>query len=125
MADIKDWKQADIIKKLEVNSIDAKSFRDEFLIHGTHWSKSGATIYWTDHAFWMFKKHLTFPESVSSEIEVAVIGLANNPRFVYGDLNGSRIAIECRANESKKILKKTIKVVTREENGETYYSYKS
>jgi prenyltransferase beta subunit len=125
MVDIKDWKQGDIAKKLEINSADIKAFRDEFLLHGTHWAKSGATIYWTDHAFWMLKKHLATPKEESHDIEVMVISAANNPRFVYGDLNGNRIVIECRANQSQGILKKKIKVTVREKNGETYYSYKS
>jgi len=69
------------------------------------------------------KKHLATPAVETEEIEVYVIEAARNPRFVYGDLNGSRIPIECSQKLSQRIVKKRIKVTLREENGETYYSY--
>ena len=123
MVDINCWKQGDIVKKLEVTPAEAKSYRDEFLIQGTHWDKMGATIYWTDHALWMFKKHLSEPEVSTTEIEVFIAGPASNPRFVYGDLDGVRISIECPQKYSQKIIKKRVMVSVREENGEFYYSY--
>jgi hypothetical protein len=123
MVDINCWKQGDIVEKLEVKPAEAKAFRDEFLIKGVHWDKTGATIYWTDHAMWMFKKHLATPASNKTEVEVFVTAPAKNPRFVYGDLGGNRIAIECLQKDAQKIIRKTVTVSVREENGEFYYSY--
>ena len=124
MVDTNARKQMDIAKEFSMNSANIKAFRDESLLHGVHWSKSGATIYWTDHAYWLLKKHLTKKPEPVNEFEVQVIGLANNPRFVYGDMNGTRIAISCNANMKKRILRKTITVTSREEGGETYYTHK-
>lgn len=44
-------------------------------------------------------------------LEVPVIGLANNPRFVYAGLDGNRIAVEVPSRLSSRLLRKTIKVV--------------
>ena len=123
MVDINCWKQGDIVEKLEVKPAEAKAFRDELLIKGVHWDKNGATIYWTDHAMWMFKKYLAEPVASKTEIEVFIVGPAQNPRFVYGDLDGTRIPIECSQKDSQRIVKKTVTVSVREENGEFYYSY--
>ena len=123
MADIKDWKQKEVAEKLGVKPSEAKAYRDEFLKFGLDWDKDGATIYWTDHALWMFKKHLVTPATNNTEIEVFIIGPARNPRFVYGDLDGNRIAVECPQKFSQKILKKRVNVSVREENGEPHYSY--
>jgi hypothetical protein len=123
MVDINCWKQGDIVEKLDVKPAEAKAFRDEFLIKGVHWDKNKATIYWTDHAMWMFKKHLAEPVASKTEIEVFIVGPAQNPRFVYGDLDGTRIPIECSQKDSQRIVKKTVTVSVREENGEFYYSY--
>jgi hypothetical protein len=43
-------------------------------------------------------------------LEVPVIGLAINPRYVYAGLDGNRIAVEVPAKLSPKLLKKTITV---------------
>ena len=123
MVDINCWKQGDIVEKLEVKPSEAKAFRDEFLIKGVHWDKTGATIYWTDHAMWMFKKYSATPVANKTEVEVFVTAPAKNPRFVYADLNGNKIAIECPQKYSQKIIRKTVTVSVREENGEFYYSY--
>jgi len=125
MEDINCWKQKEVVEKLGATPAEAKAYRDEFLEFGTHWNKVGATIYWSDHALWMFKKHLATPVTDTTEIEVLVTGLARNPRFVYGDLHGNRVAIECPQKLSERMLKKKIKVSVREENGEFYYKYNS
>ena len=123
MVDINCWKQKEVAEKLGVKPSEAKAYRDEFLKFGIDWDKNGATIYWTDHALWMFKKHLVTPVINNAEIEVFIIGPARNPRFVYGDLDGTRIAVQCPQKFSQRILKKRVKVSVREENGELYYSY--
>jgi uncharacterized protein YneR len=123
MVDTNYWKQKDVAEKLGVKPSEAKAYRDKFLEAGTHWEKDGATIYWTDHAFWMFKKHLTTPVTDTKEIEVFITSLAPNPSFVFGDLDGNRISIKCSPRLSQRILRKKVKVSVREENGEIYYSY--
>jgi hypothetical protein len=123
MVDINCWKQKEVADKLGVKPSEAKAYRDQFLKEGLDWDKDGATIYWTDYALWMFKKHLTTPVVDKNEIEVFVIGPARNPRFVYGDLDGNRIAIECPQRLSKNIIKKKVTVSVSEENGEPYYKY--
>jgi hypothetical protein len=118
------WKQKEVINKLGVTPSKAKAYRDEYLTEDTHWKMVDATIYWSDHALWMYKKHLTAPpQTETTEIEVPVIGLAANPRFVYGNLNGLRIAIHCPQALSQRLLKKTIKVSVSKENGENLYTY--
>ena len=39
-------------------------------------------------------------------LEVTVIGLAINPRYVYAGLDGNRIAVEVPAKLSQRLLKK-------------------
>lgn len=58
------------------------------------------------------------PTAVISEVlvkaspqEVMVISLANNPRYVYASLEGTKIAVEVPAWMSPRLIKKTIKVV--------------
>lgn len=55
-------------------------------------------------------------------LEVTVIGLAINPRFVYAGLDGNRIAVEVPARLSPRLLKKTIKV-TKKIDSDTYELY--
>lgn len=123
MVDINGWKQKQVIEKLGVTPSEAKEYRDGFLELGTHWGKIGVTIYWTDHALWMFKKHLVAPAAEKNEVEVFILGPAMNPRFVYGNLDGTRVAVECPHKFSQKILKKKVTVLVTEQNGEPYYSY--
>lgn len=123
MVDINCWKQKEVADKLGVKPSEVKAYRDEFLKFGIDWDKNGATIYWTDHALWMFKKHLSTPVTDNKEIEVFITGQARNPRFVYADLDGIRIAVQCPQKFSQRILKKKVKVSVTEENGEIYYNY--
>lgn len=58
------------------------------------------------------------PTAVISEVlvkaspqEVRVISLANNPRYVYASLDGTKIAVEVPAWMSPRLLKKTITVI--------------
>jgi hypothetical protein len=46
----------------------------------------------------------------SEPLEVMVIGLANNPRYVYASLDGERIAVEVPAWMSPRLVRKPIKV---------------
>lgn len=55
-------------------------------------------------------------------LEVAVIGLAINPRYVYAGLDGNRIAVEVPARMSQRLLKKTIKVIKKIDS-DTYELY--
>ena len=47
----------------------------------------------------------------ASPQEVMVISLANNPRYVYASLEGTKIAVEVPAWMSPRLLKKTITVI--------------
>lgn len=47
----------------------------------------------------------------ASPQEVQVISLANNPRYVYASLDGTKIAVEVPAWMSPRLIRKTIKVV--------------
>ena len=47
----------------------------------------------------------------ASPQEVMVISLANNPRYVYASLDGTKIAVEVPAWMSPRLIKKTITVV--------------
>ena len=63
------------------------------------------------------------PEYDDPEVlEVTVIGLAINPRYVYAGLDGNRIAVEVPARLSPRMLKKTIKV-TKKLDSDTYELY--
>jgi hypothetical protein len=50
------------------------------------------------------------PEPASEPLEVTVIVLANNPRYVYASLDGERIAVEVPAWMSPRLVRKPIKV---------------
>jgi hypothetical protein len=62
------------------------------------------------------------PEPASEPLEVAVIGLAINPRYVYAGLDGNRIAIEVPIRMSQRLLHKTIKI-NRKLDSDTYELY--
>ncbi len=47
----------------------------------------------------------------ASPQEVMVISLANNPRYVYASLEGTKIAVEVPAWMSPRLIRKTITVV--------------
>jgi hypothetical protein len=47
----------------------------------------------------------------ASPQEVMVISLANNPRYVYASLDGTKIAVEVPAWMSPRLIKKTITVI--------------
>ena len=47
----------------------------------------------------------------ASPQEVQVISLANNPRYVYASLEGTKVAVEVPAWMSPRLLKKTITVI--------------
>ena len=47
----------------------------------------------------------------ASPQEVRVISLANNPRYVYASLEGTKIAVEVPAWMSPRLIKKTITVI--------------
>jgi len=47
----------------------------------------------------------------ASPQEVMVISLANNPRYVYASLDGTKIAVEVPAWMSPRLIRKTITVV--------------
>ena len=55
-------------------------------------------------------------------LEVAVIGLAINPRYVYAGLDGNRIAVEVPSRMSQRLLHKTIKI-NRKLDSDTYELY--
>ena len=55
-------------------------------------------------------------------LEVTVIGLAINPRYVYAGLDGNRIAVEVPAKLFQRLLRKTIKV-TKKIDSDTYELY--
>jgi hypothetical protein len=47
----------------------------------------------------------------ASPQEALVISLANNPRYVYASLNGTKIAVEVPAWMSPRLIRKTITVI--------------
>jgi hypothetical protein len=47
----------------------------------------------------------------ASPQEVMVISLANNPRYVYASLEGTKIAVEVPAWMSPRLIRKTITVI--------------
>ena len=47
----------------------------------------------------------------ASPQEVMVISLANNPRYVYASLDGTKVAVEVPAWMSPRLIRKTITVV--------------
>jgi hypothetical protein len=53
------------------------------------------------------------PEALvkASPQEAMVISLANNPRYVYASLDGTKIAVEVPAWMSPRLIKKTITVI--------------
>lgn len=47
----------------------------------------------------------------ASPQEVMVISLANNPRYVYASLDGTKVAVEVPAWMSPRLIRKTITVI--------------
>ena len=65
---------------------------------------------------------ISAPEPAAEPLEVTVIGLAINPRYVYAGLDGNRIAIEVPNRMSQRLLHKTIKI-NRKLDSDTYELY--
>lgn len=57
-------------------------------------------------------------------ISLRVIGVANNPRFVYANLNGNKVSVACPSKYSRKLKGKTIKATTTIIDGITFYEIK-
>jgi hypothetical protein len=68
------------------------------------------------------KEVIQATEPAPEPLEVTVIGLAINPRYVYAGLDGNRIAVEVPARMSQRLLNKTIKI-NRKLDSDTYELY--
>ena len=109
-------KQSDVAERFNLKPNEIKEFRDGNLVRDTDWWKEGTTIYWTEDAARFLELKRT-PETTT--MQVRVIKPCPNPRFVYADLNGEKITVQCGTRHSRKILGKTI-TVRRDEDGTTY-----
>ena len=63
------------------------------------------------------------PAPITRTMEVRVIEQAKNPRFVYADLDGSRIAVAVPQKIAAKLKGKTIRVLVTDGADETTYNY--
>jgi hypothetical protein len=68
---------------------------------------------------WSVDELLSLPLEEDEPLEVQVISLANNPRYVYASLNGEKIAVSVPAWMAQNLLKKTINV-QKQLNAENY-----
>ena len=60
---------------------------------------------------WSVGELMSLPIEDYQPYDVQVISLANNPRYVYASLDGTKIAVEVPAWMSSRLLKKTITVI--------------
>lgn len=60
---------------------------------------------------WSVGELLSLPLEDYQPYDVLVISLANNPRYVYASLDGTKIAVEVPAWMSPRLIKKTITVI--------------
>lgn len=60
---------------------------------------------------WSVGELLSQPLEDHQPYDVQVISLANNPRYVYASLDGTKIAVEVPAWMSPRLIRKTITVV--------------
>ena len=63
------------------------------------------------------------PTPISRTLEVFVIQQAKNPRFVYADLAGNRIAVAVPQKIAAKLKGKKIRVLATDGADETSYTY--
>lgn len=63
------------------------------------------------------------PIPLTKTLEVRVIQLAKNPRFVYADLEGNRIAVAVPQKISARLQGKIIRVIATDNADETVYTY--
>ena len=60
---------------------------------------------------WSVGELLSQPLEDHQPYDVQVISLANNPRYVYASLDGTKIAVEVPAWMSPRLIRKTITVI--------------
>ena len=128
-------KQSDFMKKHGIKPNEIKAIRDQHLAPADWW-KEGVVIYWSQDAADAVESELFAtagnsreerPEParaiVEQSIEVRVMKLAKNPRFVYADRDGIRISVACHPKFSKRIVGKRVRVKISEIDGQTFYHY--
>ena len=97
-------KQSQIVDDFNLKPAEIKTFRECHLTEGEDWWKEKTTIYWSDEAIDILSEYLFVKEQNEElakiennvEIQVKIVSLANNPKFVYGALDGNKINILCR-----------------------------
>jgi hypothetical protein len=128
-------KQANFMKKHGIKPNEIKAIRDQHLAPADWW-KEGVVIYWSQDAVEAVEAELfqtAGPQVatrleparaiVEQSMEVRVVKLANNPRFVYADLDGIRISVACHPKFSKNIVGKKVRVKVSEIDRQTFYHY--
>ncbi len=112
-------KQSDFAKKHGIAPIDIKKFRESHLTPD-EWGKDGVIIMWSADAVSRIESGMGIPrqepESVDGPIAfqpdliaMRIVKAARNKRFVYGDMNGETVPVEC-GKFSKRIIGKTVQV---------------
>lgn len=126
-------KQSEFAESHKLTPGEVRELRNTHLKEGEDWVSGGPTnrtIFWTDEAARRIESILSgetspptedFPEAPEF-VEVRVNKIARNPKFVYGDLNGMRIAIFA-GKHANRIVGKKVKAAVSIIEGETRYIY--
>ena len=112
-------RQSEFVEKYKIRQSQIATLRNDYLTEGTDWWSEGRAIYWTPEAAQKIlgainQAIVEDPLPTDDEgqlISIRIIGLAKNPKFVYGDLNGNRISI-LAGKHSKRIIGKKVIVKT-------------
>ena len=117
-------KQSDFMQAHGIKQPEIKAIRDEH-IAPEDWWKEGVAIYWRKSAADALeaKMNSTKPAPSFETLSVRVIQPAKNPRFVYADLNGNRIAVAVPQKLSSRLQGKMINVAALDMNGGITYTY--
>lgn len=122
-------KQSDFAESHKLMPGEVRELRETHLKEGEDWFSGGPTnrtIFWTSDAASRIESILSGEDTPVTEspefVEVRVTKIARNPKFVYGDLNGNRIAI-LAGKHANRIVGKKVKAFTSNTDGEIRYTY--
>lgn len=129
-------RQSDLADLLGVHPTQLAAVRRDHL-HPEEWWKEGRVVFWSVAAVERVSAALSrtqnvaqaeIPQSSAQQVEpaeevidVRITSPARNHRFVYGVLDGNRIAVQCAPRTRQRLIGKTIRVRVLRDGGQTTY----
>ena len=118
-------RQSEFAELHQLIPTEIAELRRTHLQEGVDFWSEGRVILWTPEAADRIRQIIRKEEPAAAPLtlEVRVIQVAKNPRFVYCDLDGNRIAVAVPQKIAAKLKGKFIKVIASDGADETIYTY--